>query len=101
MRPGTALAVLGLLAAATTGCGAGKPSGQAADGRALFTQACAGCHTLSGADSAERQGGDLLHVHLRRGVMLQFAHEMPVSRPLDRAQLEAVVDYIRTVEDRS
>lgn len=81
---------------ATVACGSSGTSARP-DGQ-LFAQACGGCHTLSGRGSPSHQGGDLLHLHLARPVMLQFAAEMPVRHPLSDHQLAAVTDYILAVQ---
>jgi mono/diheme cytochrome c family protein len=87
------------LAVAAAGCGS---SSQAArqDGRALFTQACGACHTLSGSDEPSHQGGDLLEVRLARPVLLQFAREMPLRHKLNEAQFQAVTEYVLAVQRR-
>ena len=95
MRCATGLAAL-IVALAATGCGAGRPAGRS--GKALFAQACSFCHSLTGHDIPSKQGGDLLGVRLSRPVALQFVREMPVRRPLHRAELAAIVDYIALVQ---
>lgn len=98
MRRRTAVTALVLtVAVAGAGCGSGSSAG-ASPGRALFAGSCSACHSLTGHDSPARQGGDLLGVHLRRTVALQFAREMPVRRPLTGAELGAIVDYIAGVQ---
>jgi mono/diheme cytochrome c family protein len=70
-------------------------------GKALFAVHCSFCHSLSGSPSPRQQGGDLKGLRLPRRELLQFAAEMPVVHgPLNPAQLRAVVDYVRSVEDR-
>jgi hypothetical protein len=88
------------VAAVAAGCGSstGSSIGSGPNGQALFVHACGGCHTLSGKNSASHQGGDLLAVRLSRPVMLEFAREMPVRRPLTAHQLGAVTDYILAVQ---
>jgi mono/diheme cytochrome c family protein len=89
-----------MLGLATTACGtahSSPPNG----GKALFTQACGACHTVSGVDSPSHQGGDLLAVHLSRPVLLQFAREMPVRRHLTPEQLQSVADYILGLQRRT
>ena len=77
------------------GCGmaAHSPSG-----RALFADSCAGCHSLSGVQSARRQGGDLLHFHASSQQMLELVREMPVRHPLSPPELRAVAGYVMEVE---
>jgi cytochrome c5 len=72
-----------------------------ASGHDVFARACAACHSLSGHGSPKQQGGDLLAVHLRRPVLAQFTAEMPVKHRLSRTDLNAVVDYVLTVQRRS
>ena len=69
-----------------------------ASGQALFGQACGGCHTLTGHDDPRHQGGDLRGFHSSRAQLFQLSAEMPVRRPLTRAQLDAVVDFVMAVE---
>jgi mono/diheme cytochrome c family protein len=85
------------LGLATAACGAGHRA-TSTDGRALFHQACGVCHTISGVNTPSRQGGDLLAVHLRRPVLLQFAREMPLRRRLGTDELNTIADYILTVQ---
>jgi mono/diheme cytochrome c family protein len=89
--------VLGL---ATAACGGGQRSGSAGGG-VLFDQACGHCHTLSGANVPSHQGGDLLTVHLKRSLLMQFAREMPVRQPLTRGELAAIVDYVLAAQRRA
>jgi mono/diheme cytochrome c family protein len=91
--PARTLACAAALAVALAGCGAGAPSG-----RAVFAQACASCHSLSGRENPHRQGGDLLAFHSTAAQMLQFTREMPVRRALTPRQLAAVVRYVRAAE---
>jgi len=98
MRWGSGLAGLAL-AVAVAGCAGTRASGPPS-GQAVFAQACSGCHSLSGANSPRRQGGDLLHLHLSRAVMEQFVREMPVTHPLTPTGVQAVVDYVVMVEQR-
>ncbi len=97
MRRRTALA---LLAGAwgLTGCGGTSGPASHSAGQVLFAHDCSACHSLSGHQSPQRQGGDLLGLRLSRAVMLQFAREMPVRRPLSAAELRLVSDYVISVE---
>ena len=92
------IVVVGLSAAALGGCGGGTH--RPATGRALFVTSCNSCHSLTGINTPRQQGGDLLNFRVDRAVLLQFAQEMPVRRPLSHAELEAVVSYIVTVQRR-
>jgi mono/diheme cytochrome c family protein len=83
-------------AALATGCGSVRAPHPRAS--ALFSRSCGACHSLTGVDDPRRQGGDLLHFHSTRTQLRQLAGEMPVRRPLSRPQLEAVVDYVMSVE---
>jgi mono/diheme cytochrome c family protein len=99
MRRASLFAALALaLGMVAAGCGTATRPGP--PGRSLFTQACGFCHSLTGHESPSKQGGDLLGLHLRRPVALQFAREMPVRHPLSHAQLAAIVDYIALVQRR-
>jgi mono/diheme cytochrome c family protein len=90
---------LALVIAALAGCGsAARP--RATSGRTVFAQECSGCHSLSGHNDPRRQGGDLLAFHSSRVALVQLAGEMPVRRPLSKSALQAVVDYVMTVERR-
>jgi mono/diheme cytochrome c family protein len=79
------------------GCGGSSASG----GKALFAHNCSGCHSLSGVESPRRQGGDLLHANFSRTVMIQFAREMPVRKPLTEADLQRIADYVLSVQRRA
>ncbi len=97
-RAGVIMAVV--LGLATAACGAGQRSGSPGGG-ALFDQACGSCHTISGVNTPSHQGGDLLTVHLRRSLLVQFAREMPLRRPLTRRELVTIVDYILAAQRRA
>jgi mono/diheme cytochrome c family protein len=90
-------ALLAATGLATAACGSSGTSTRPV-GQKLFSQACGGCHTLSGRDSPSHQGGDLLHLRLARPVMLQFAAEMPLRHRLSDRQLAAVTDYLLAVQ---
>lgn len=85
-----------VLALAVAGCG--EMRGGRLRGAELFTQSCAACHSLSGRQSAHRQGGDLLGLDIGRDAMFEFVREMPVRRQLDVAQERAVAAYVLGVE---
>jgi mono/diheme cytochrome c family protein len=85
--------------AALSACGgAGHGDAAASSGRALFTQACGACHTLTGHNDPRHQGGDLRGFHASRTQLDQLASEMPVRRPLSREQLQAVVGFVMGAE---
>jgi mono/diheme cytochrome c family protein len=93
-----AAGLIGLLGAVVAvGCGTTEPA-QPSGGQVLFAQDCRVCHSLSGRQSPQRQGGDLLRFHAGRGAMLQFVQEMPVGHRLSRAQLREVAGYVLAVE---
>jgi mono/diheme cytochrome c family protein len=85
---------------AMAACGASHSS-VSAGGKALFTQACGACHTVSGLSTPSRQGGDLLAVRLSRPVLIQFAREMPVPRRLTPVELDSIADYILGLQRRA
>jgi len=79
--------------------GCGSASGpRPASGRTLFAEDCSACHSLIGDESLRRQGGDLLGYRFSRQDLLEFAREMPVRRPLNAAQLAAIVGYVSNRE---
>jgi mono/diheme cytochrome c family protein len=85
--------------AALSACGGSHEHAPAsASGDALFNQACGACHTLSGHNDPRHQGGDLRGFHSTRAQLLQLAGEMPVRRPLSRAELQSVVDFVMSAE---
>ena len=95
------LPVLVAVCATVSACGSSGPHHSTAattSGRALFTQACGACHTLSGHNDARHQGGDLRAFHATRAQFFQLAAEMPLRRPLTRVQLDAVVRFVTAVE---
>jgi mono/diheme cytochrome c family protein len=83
------------VAIAVGGCG---ETGARPSGKALFALDCGVCHSLTGLQSARRQGGDLLDLHAGREEMLEFVREMAVRHPLSAIQLHAVAGYVLTVE---
>lgn len=94
------LALAAALAGLVAGCGSGRSS-PTASGRAVFAQQCSVCHSLAGNEHARKDGGDLLGFHATRSEVVQFVREMPVRRPLTKAQLQAVVDYVMAAERRA
>jgi mono/diheme cytochrome c family protein len=79
------------------GCGgaSARPSGAQ-----VFSAECAACHSAIGNESRHRVGGDLLGYRISRQQLIEFTREMPVRRPLTRAQLSAVVDYVFALQRR-
>jgi hypothetical protein len=51
-----------------------------------------------GRQSPRQQGGDLRGLRVSRAILLQFAAEMPVPHRLTRADRNAVVTYILSVQ---
>jgi mono/diheme cytochrome c family protein len=86
-----------VIAPACCGCGSGAASPKV-DGRALFAENCAVCHSLTGRSSPRQQGGDLLGFRMSEQQMLEFVREMPVRHPLSSTQQRAVADYVRALE---
>lgn len=83
---------------AACGGGHGTQSAAVPSGRALFSEACGACHTLTGHNDPRHQGGDLRDFHASRAQLYQLASEMPVCHPLSRAQLNAVVGFLVALE---
>ena len=86
------------ISATLCACGGAGQAAHAPSGQALFTQACGACHTLTGHNDPRHQGGDLRGFHATRAQFLQLASEMPIRRPLSRAELQAVVRFAMAVE---
>lgn len=84
---------------AIAGCG-GSSAHPPEAGPAVFSRECSACHSLLGRQSPRQQGGDLRVLRLPRSALLQFAAEMPVPSVLTRADRDAVVDYILSVQRR-
>jgi mono/diheme cytochrome c family protein len=85
------------VAIALAGCG-GSLAQRTEAGPAVFSRECGACHSLLGRQSPRQQGGDLRGLSVPRASLLQFAAEMPVPHPLTRADRNAVVNYILTVQ---
>lgn len=93
-----AVTIAVLPAVAISGCG----SGAKVSGRAVFAADCAVCHSISGSSAPTQQGGDLRGLRLPRNDLVQYTVEMPVlNKPLNRAQVRAVVDYMQSIERKS
>jgi mono/diheme cytochrome c family protein len=81
-----------------TSCGGQRPAAGDAQfhkGRALFSQSCSGCHTLTG-DDTRTTGGDLAIADLSIGDIASFIRVMPVR--LTTAQVDAVAVYVHAAE---
>jgi cytochrome c len=87
-------------AVAPAGCG-GSAAPRPVSGAAVFARECSYCHSLIGNESLHRPGGDLLGYTLSRQQLLLQTRQMPVRHPLDAAELNAVVDYVRALEQRA
>jgi mono/diheme cytochrome c family protein len=87
------------LAFAIAACG-GAEASPPSQGKRLFSEDCAVCHTLTGVNSPSHQGGDLLRAQMSRSDLLQFTREMPVRHALSQAQLATVADYVLAVQRR-
>jgi mono/diheme cytochrome c family protein len=85
------LALLALLVPVAAACGGG-PS---VSGRAVFSRACANCHTLTGHDT-NVDGGDLAVGRLSVREVESFTRIMPVH--LSRDELRAVSRYVVSKE---
>jgi mono/diheme cytochrome c family protein len=103
MRGASRLVVV-VLAAVAAACGGvgSQPGGSghapAVSGARVFARDCALCHSLVGNESLHRQGGDLLGYRMSRQQLVQFTREMPVRHPLTRAELNAVVEYVFSLQ---
>jgi mono/diheme cytochrome c family protein len=93
-----AIALIGMAAfLVLTGC-AGAPRRATPNGAAVFADNCSSCHSLIGSESEHKTGGDLVGYSFSRSVLFQYASEMPTPHRLTRAELQAVVDYVRRAE---
>lgn len=90
-----------LAALAVGGCGSSASGERAVSGSVVFARSCAVCHSLVGNESLHTQGGDLLGYRMTREEMTSFTREMPARRPLSKAELRAVVNYVLTAERRA
>jgi mono/diheme cytochrome c family protein len=79
------------------GCG-GSLTQRTESGQAVFNGECGTCHSLVGRQSPRQQGGDLRGLRVPRAILLQFTAEMPVPHRLTRADRNAVVNYILSVQ---
>jgi mono/diheme cytochrome c family protein len=90
--------LLTAVALACAGCGAGSSPTRAPSGAEVFARSCAACHSLIGNESLHRQGGDLAGYHLNRAQLALMTRSMP-TRPLSRAEFDAVIDYVLRAQD--
>jgi cytochrome c oxidase cbb3-type subunit 3 len=88
----------------------GKAAGSSADaGKQVFVTTCAACHGLDGAGG--EHGPDIAHrqeiQHLTDKALLQIVHNgvpgtaMPAFGSLGSAQIQAVVQYLRTLQGQT
>jgi mono/diheme cytochrome c family protein len=96
MRGAKGLALVALVASVAA-CGSAQSR---VSGAQVFVRECAVCHSVIGNESLHRQGGDLLGYRMTRQQLVEFTREMPLRRPLTRAQLTAVVDYVFALQQR-
>jgi mono/diheme cytochrome c family protein len=82
---------------AVVGCG-GSLARRTESGQAVFSQECGSCHSLSGRQTVRQQGGDLRGLTVPRAILLQFAAEMPLPHRLSRAEGNALLNYILSVQ---
>ena len=80
------------------GCGGG--GARPVSGALVFAHDCQVCHSVIGNESEHKQGGDLLGYHLTRAQWLSFTRVMPARKPLSKAELNAVVDYVLRAQGR-
>ena len=100
----TLVAVVSLAAATAAGCGGGDDDTATADrGRTLFTERCAGCHTLSDAKARGTVGVDLDRRRVSRDDVLfalrngGFGSKIMPANIVTGEDAEAVADYVARV----
>lgn len=86
-----------VLATSCGGRSGASQRAQLAEGRALFTQSCSGCHTLTGHDT-RATGGDLAIADLDVAEILSFIHVMPVHLTTREAQV--VAGYVHAARSK-
>jgi mono/diheme cytochrome c family protein len=99
------------IAGALAGCGSATPSrpggssqsrsgapSHPASGAKVFSEQCSVCHSVIGNESLHRQGGDLLGYRLTHQQLVLQVRQMPVKRPLSQAELDAVVQYVWSLQ---
>jgi mono/diheme cytochrome c family protein len=99
MRAQRGLALLALTGAVAA-CGSARRAADAS-GAHVFARDCAMCHSVIGNESLHRQGGDLLGYRMTRRQVREFTREMPVRHRLTPAELNAVVEYVFALQQRS
>lgn len=93
------IAVVIALATAGAGCGGTRHAtgpGVLGQGRRIFAQSCAVCHTVAGRESGS-VGGDLVNAHLSIADLASFAEVMPARSRLSPTDAAAVAKYIDSV----
>jgi mono/diheme cytochrome c family protein len=93
------IALIGVAASLVVNGCAAAPRRATANGAAVFADNCSSCHSLIGNESEHKPGGDLVGYAFSRSVLFQYASEMPTPHRLTRAELQAVVDYVRRAEE--
>ena len=99
----TRLAIAAGLAATLAACGTqqhGAAASVVGHGRMVFSDSCAGCHTLTGREHGA-EGGDLLLPSFSVADFASFARIMPVRPRLSEADVQAVAEYLHTVASHS
>jgi mono/diheme cytochrome c family protein len=91
-------AVAWLLGAALLGACGGSSRPAPPTGATLFAGDCRACHSLIGNESLHKQGGDLLGYRMTRQEWVEFTREMPAPHPLSPRGVQAVVDYVLSVQ---
>src|SRR4030088_282571 len=86
-----------VLALVASGCGAGTGA-RPVSGAKLFSEECSVGHSVIGNESLHRQGGDLLGYRLTHQQLVLQVRQMPVKRPLSQTQLDAVVQYVWSLQ---
>ena len=120
MRAGLVVLAAVMLVVLAAGCGDGSSGdvasappasgGQVAEGKAIFTEHCAGCHTLVDAGATGVVGPNLdrskppvalvvERVTYGKGVMPSF-RGVSGGHFFSKAEVEAVADYVSSAADR-